>query len=306
MCRALLGLGLALVASHASACERDVVTLVVPYAPGGSMDAVARLVADAATRTAGKSFVVQHIGGASGAIGARHVARSAGDGCTVLAGNLNVAVLAPLHQLQPGYQPEDLVPVAKIGTTEMLVVAAPALQARRLEDLPAAVRRRPAGLAAGHPGAETAQYLALPMIERQLRLRFVHVPYKGGGPMVNDLLAGHLDIAVAAAPAVRKLLDQGRLVALASANEWLKRRGEPVIESWAGWFAPASVDEATRKWLQQVLVGVMDLPEVSAGLRALDNAVPSANEQAGFDAEVKASVAVVRAKWPRAAPPEAR
>jgi tripartite-type tricarboxylate transporter receptor subunit TctC len=306
MCRAALGLLPVLAAGPATACERDVVTVVVPYAPGGSMDAVARLFADAATRATGKSFVVQHIGGASGAIGARHVARSAGDGCTVLAGNLNVAVLAPLHQPQAGYRPEDLVPVAKIGTTEMLIVTTPALQVRRLEDLPAFVRQRPTGLAVGHPGAETAQYLALPMIERQLGLRFVHVPYKGAGPMVNDLLAGHLDIAVAAAPAVRRLIDQGRLVMLAPARDWLTQRGEPVIDSWAGWFVPASVNERTREWLQQVLAGVIDRPEVRAALIALDSALPSAAEQARFSAEVKASVAAVRARLPRAARPEAR
>lgn len=184
------------------------------------------------------------------------------------AGSLNNVVLAPLAQPHAGYRTADLVPVAKLGTTDMLVIASPQLGKRRLGDLRSdAFNADGQPLSVGHPGTETAQFLSLPAIERQLGFAFVHVPYKGAGPMVNDVLGGHLDLAIVNAPSVRKLVNEGRLVELAHVEPWLRQRGEPVVSGWAGWFVARATPEPLRRWLGRTLRAAMDEPDVRTALR---------------------------------------
>ncbi|MBQ1765972.1 MAG: hypothetical protein IIZ92_24185, partial [Aquincola sp.] len=167
-----------------------------------------RLVADGAGEEAGKTFVLRNVGGASGALAVQQVLRQPADGCTVLAGNVNAVILAPLLMPQAGFQPTDLVPLGQVGSADFLVVAAPGFAAHTLEELPAAARRAGRPLSAGHPGTETLQHLALPLIERRLQLPLLRVPYKGSSVLVNDLIGGHLDIAVEAAEEHRGLPDR--------------------------------------------------------------------------------------------------
>lgn len=288
---------LAALAPPARPCEGPLVSLVVPYPAGGSMDAVMRLVADAAGEETGKTFVLRNIGGVSGALAVQHVLRQPADGCTVLAGNVNAVILAPLMLSQAGFQPTDLVPLGQVGKADFLVVAAPHVEARTLEQLPAAAQRRDRPLSAGHPGHETLQHLALPLIERQLRLQLLRVPYKGSSMMVNDLIGGHLDIAVVAEPVAAPLVARGQLKVLARLGQWLPSAAggkQPPLLSWAGWFVAADTPAPARQRLQAALLAALARPALQQRLEALGSEVPDAHEQQRFAATVASDIGVYR------------
>lgn len=295
--RLAIGCLLAPLALPAWPCEGPLVSLVVPYPAGGSMDAVMRLVAEAASEETGKTFVLRNIGGVSGALAVQHVLRQPADGCTVLAGNVNAVILAPLLVPQAGFQPTDLVPLGQVGTADFVVVAAPGLEAQSLEQLPAAAHRRGKPLSAGHPGHETLQHLALPLIERQLGLPLVRVPYKGSSVMVNDLIGGHLDIAVVAEPVATPLVARGQLKVLARLGQWLPSpaggRQAPLL-GWAGWFVAAPTPAPARDRLQAGLLAALAQPALQQRLQALGSDVPDAAGQQRFAATVAADIGVYR------------
>lgn len=281
---ALAALGL--VSVPATACDAAAVALVVPYPPGGSADAVARVIAQQATQQTGKAFVLQHVPGASGANGARLVARAAADGCTVLVGSPNSVVLAPASQPEAGYAPQDLAPVAKVGSSELLLVASPSLGAVRIEQLGALARRLDHPLRAGHPGVDTLQHLALATIAQRLALPLARVPYRGGGPMLADVVGGHIDLAVVAEPSARPLLDQGRLALVSHLGDWYAQQGLSLQADWSGWFVPRDTPPRPRRWLQQALTDALAQPEVRTALAALGSTPATDAEQRRFAQDV--------------------
>lgn len=288
---------LAGLALPAPACEGPVVSLVVPYPAGGSMDAVMRLVADVAGEEAGKTFVLRNVGGASGALAVQQVLRQPADGCTVLAGNVNAVILAPLLMTQAGFQPTDLVPLGQVGSADFLVVAAPGFAAQTLEELPAAARRAGRPLSAGHPGTETLQHLALPLIERRLQLPLLRVPYTGSSVLVNDLIGGHLDIAVVAEPVATPLVARGQLKVLARLGDWLPSAAggrQPPLLGWAGWFVAAPTPMPARQRLQAALLAALARPALQQRLEALGSDVPDEAQQQRFAATVWADIGLYR------------
>lgn len=278
-------------------CEGSLVSLVVPYPAGGSMDAVMRLVADAAAEESGKTFVLRNIGGASGALAVQQVLRQPSDGCTVLAGNVNAVILAPLLTSQAGFRSDDLLPLGQVGTSDFVVVAAPGFDAQTLEELPAAARREGRPLSAGHPGNETLQHLALPLIERRLQLPLLRVPYKGSSVLVNDLIGGHLDIAVVAEPVATPLVARGQLKVLARLGQWLPSPAggqQPPLLGWAGWFVAAGTPESARQRLQAALLAALSRPALQRQLQALGSEVPDVQQQRRFAATVAADIVLYR------------
>lgn len=260
---------LALASLPAMACGGSHVVLVVPFAPGGSTDAVARVVADRASQLGGKPFVIRHVSGASGLLGSHAVAHAAPDGCTVLFGTRNSVLLAPAQQRPRDPRLASLAPVIGLGSTPELIVALPTLDARKAEELRAAAGRLGRPLRSGHPGNDTTQAMNLQSFEDALGLTTTRVPYRGSGPLLNDLLAGHVDVAAVASPVAQPLLEQGRIVQVASVQDWLSRNGVQPARSWAGIFAPGGTPEAARRWLNDTVAKTLrqrDVREKLAGL----------------------------------------
>ncbi|KQP21970.1 tripartite tricarboxylate transporter substrate binding protein [Pseudorhodoferax sp. Leaf267] len=284
----------------AFACPTGPISLVVPYPAGGSMDAVMRVVADAAGRAAERSFLVRNIGGASGAVAVQHVLRQPDDGCTVLAGNVNTVILAPFQMPHVGYTAQDLAPVGQVGSSDFVVIAASTLPVEGLEDLPGLVEQRGKALSAGHPGTETLQYMALPTIARQLRMDLLHVPYKGSSVLINDLIGGHIDMAVVAAPAATVAVERGQVKVLANLTQWMASPAggaQAPLVGWAGWFVAQGTPPAARAPLQAALRGALAMPEVQRKLQALGSAVPSAAQQQAFAETVAADVPRFRQRF---------
>lgn len=227
-------------------------SVLVPYAAGGSVDATTRAMARVVSVRMGRPISVVNVPGASGLIAVRQLLAAPADGCTLFSGSLNNVALLPLQNPRASYSSTDLQPLARIGVTGLTLVANPSLGLRDIDGLRAAAAKGRV-LKAGHPGLDSLQAVALKIIEKQLATPLVHVPYSGAGPLITDLLGGHLDIAVLAQPAAVPLIRRGAVVALDVAR---LPDGTPFV-SWSGWFAARDVQPAalaaTRRGVDEAL-----------------------------------------------------
>jgi tripartite-type tricarboxylate transporter receptor subunit TctC len=187
--RSLLALAALPVAAHAQGFPDRPVTMVVPYAPGGSADVLGRVVAPAMSEVLGQSVVVELRPGAGGNIGAAHVATSArADGYTILLGSLSLAS-APALQTIPFDPTKDLVAIGGLGAVASLMVVAPDSPFRSLADVLAAARARPGAITYGSSGPATGSHLAGALLAAQTGVELTHVPYRGSGAVYPG--AGH-------------------------------------------------------------------------------------------------------------------
>jgi tripartite-type tricarboxylate transporter receptor subunit TctC len=219
MTRLMLGL-LALAASatlvRADAYPARPVTMVVPFPPGGSTSVVARIVADKMGATLGQKIVVENRGGAGGTVGTRAVARAEPDGYTILLGYTGTLAIGPSLYANPGYDPRrDFTPIGMIGMAPMLLLVHPSLPASSVADLVAMARREPGKLNYASAGVGTVGHVAGELFAHTASIKLTHVPYKGTGPAVNDLLGGHVPISFSPLPPVLGNVQAGALRPLA-------------------------------------------------------------------------------------------
>lgn len=284
--RCLAALVTTVLSTAASACPASrPLSVVVPYPTGGSLDATSRLLAAAVSERLGRELIVRNVPGASGAIGAREAMAAPRDGCTVLVGAINTLVLVPMLNAQAGFGIGDFRPLAKVGHTEMAVIAAATVPVAGLSDLAAHTRAIGRPLNVGHPGAETVQALALDLLEERVHAGLVPVPYAGSARMVSDLLGGHLDLAVVALPVAMPLLRQQRIRILGSFTP-----GEGFeLDSWSGWFVAAGVAVSATTALEAALREALRDEDVQRALLRLGAPTPRRGEQERFAEDVRRS-----------------
>ncbi|MGE0801314.1 MAG: Bug family tripartite tricarboxylate transporter substrate binding protein [Lautropia sp.] len=192
------------------------VRIVVPFAAGGTTDITARVTADYLTQTLKQTFVVDNRGGAGGNIGATEVAKAAPDGYTFLMGTPGTqAINQFLYSKMPYDTAKDFVPVSfVVRVPNVLVVNPKNVQARTLTDFLAEVKSKPGKLAYGSPGNGTTGHLSTELLKGQAGIEVTHVPYKGSGPMLQDLMGGQIDMAIDNLPSAMPQIKAGRLAAL--------------------------------------------------------------------------------------------
>lgn len=173
------------------------VRLVVPFAPGGETDIIARLWAQRVAPHLGGSIVVENKAGAGGSVGSAEVARARPDGYTLLAGQTTTHVINPIAMSKPPYDPlKDFVPIGVVSTTPTAILVHPSVPAKNLEELIALARASPGKYSFGSAGSGTITNLTGELFKLQAGgLDIVHVPYKGGGPAIQDVIAGHIPMA---------------------------------------------------------------------------------------------------------------
>jgi tripartite-type tricarboxylate transporter receptor subunit TctC len=251
----LLLLHAALPAFGADAWPSRPIRLIVPFPPGGTTDQIARLVQPQLQQTLGTSIVVDNRGGASGAIGAGLAAKAGPDGYTFL-------LVWDTHAINPSVIPnlpydttKDLAPMMLIGTSAMVIVTHPATPYRSLKDAIAAARAKPGSVSYGTPGAGSIPHLIVALIGNAAKAELTHVPYKGGGPLTIDTLAGHVPLGIGSINLFSPHVHAGRIRALAVTSQ--KRASQftevPTIsedvvpglaaDSWWGLLAPAKTPE---------------------------------------------------------------
>ncbi|MGA0532469.1 Bug family tripartite tricarboxylate transporter substrate binding protein [Hansschlegelia sp. KR7-227] len=284
--RALLAGASAMALLVARPARAETVTLIVPYPPGGAVDLLGRLIADKLGPRLGGRCVVENRGGAGGSIGAAAVAKAEPDGATF--GLLNVTQLIVNKYLYAAlpYDPDaDLTPVSRVATGTILCVAN-AETARTngwtgLRELIAWSKANPDQLRMGSSGVGTISHLGVELVKAKSGASITHVPYKGGGPALIDLLAGTVDIMFDVIPALAPHVRDGRLVALAVGS---KDRiaalpdvpsmvefadlglGEVDIQTWYAIVGPKNLPDDKRDALFRALTEAMGDPEVKAKL----------------------------------------
>jgi len=213
---ALVGAALAAVPAAAEDYPVRPVTLVVPYAAGGGNDAMARIVADKMSRTLGQQVVVENRAGAGGTIATRQVAKSAPDGYTLAIGGTGTLAVNPTLYANVGYDPrKDFAPVGLIGTSALVVLVHPGVAATSIRELIDLAKRDPGKLNYASAGVGSGIHLGTVLFEQMADIRLTHVPYRGSGPALTDLIGGHVAIYFSSLPPAVQLVKDGKVRALA-------------------------------------------------------------------------------------------
>lgn len=273
------------------------VRIIAAFSPGGFVDLTARLVSGPLSTALGQQVVVENRGGAGGIVGTELVARAAPDGHTLTVGSAGThAVNQSLYPKLPYNVLRDFQPVARLADAPSILAVHPSLPARSVRELIALARSRPGQINYASAGAGTSTHLAAALFEHLAHVKFVHVPFKGGGPAIISVVAGEVPVTFGTAVSVSPHTKSGRLRGLAVTGgrrsallpdlPTIAETGLPGYEmlNWLGMFAPAGTPRGVVEKLSGELTRIVRTPEVSGGLQA-SGAEPSplsANEFASF------------------------
>ena len=219
LCAALALASSAASAQPPSTYPNKAVKIVVPYPPGGAVDQVTRRIAQKLTEQTGQSFFVENKAGATGTIGAQQVARSAGDGYTLMANDTTYSILPQVFKKLPWDYTQDLVPVAGFNFAPTAVVVAAGSPFRTLGDLVAYSQANPGKLNYGTGGAGTMPHFATEALQGSSGLKATHVPFKGAGEATLALLGGTIDFQIASTPGVMGQVRGGKVRLLAVSGD---------------------------------------------------------------------------------------
>lgn len=302
---ALFG-GLDLPARAADAYPTRPVRMVVAFAAGGSIDVVARIMAQELTRVTGQAFVVENRTGASGNVGGDYVAKSAPDGYTLFMGSASsLAANAALFRNLPYDPTRDFATVRLIGLQPNVVVVHPSVPVKDIAELIAYAKSRPGQLNFGSAGSGSAQHMAADVFRRTAGINIVHVPYRGGAPALNDLIAGQIQLMFETIPTAVEPIAAGQLRPLAVTMSRRVTRlpdlptvaesGMPgyVSRGWMGLVAPAGTDQAIIDVLARHCESILQAPQIRERLLALGLEMMP-NTPAEFADFIKTEVATYR------------
>jgi tripartite-type tricarboxylate transporter receptor subunit TctC len=255
------------------------VRLVVGFAPGGAADFVSRAFQEPLGKALGQPIVVDNRPGAGSSIAAEHVAKSAPDGYTLLIASPSSILVNPLITPKAGFQPQkDLVPVSKVSSSPLILAVNPGVGVGSVKELIAHAKKNPGKLNYASSGNGSAPHMAAVLFLRLAQVDMVHVPFKGGAPAVQSVLAGDTHLAFATPPSVLPLVQAGRLRALATTS----RKATPLIPGvpgmaeaglpdyeigfWYGFFVPTGTPAEVVRKLYDATNQVLQLPEVTKTL----------------------------------------
>jgi tripartite-type tricarboxylate transporter receptor subunit TctC len=273
------------------------VRLVVGFAPGGAADFVARTLAEPLGRALGQPLVIDNRPGAGSSIAAEHVAKSAADGYTLLIASPSSILVNPLLNRQSAFDPlKDLVAVSKVSASPLVVAVNPAIGVSDLRQLVAFAKASPGKLNYASSGNGSAPHLAAVLFQRVAGVEMVHVPYKGGAPAVQSVLAGDTQLSFATPPSVLPLVQAGRLRALAITSRnasplvpgvpGMAEAGLPgyEISFWYGFFVPAGTPAGVMRRLFDETAQALKLPQVERALAKEGTEVSGSASPADFAA----------------------
>ena len=283
MTRRQLLLTSALTAMAGSAWAQDgwpakPVRMVVPFAPGGSTDVVARMLGQKLSTVWGQPVVIENRAGAGGNVGADAVAKSPGDGYTLLMASGSITINPALYKRMPFDTRKDLVPITNVAQGPMLVVVRESAPYRRLKDLIDAAKAKPGTISFASAGLGSQVHLAAENLADAAGIDLQHVPYRGEALGYNDLMAGQVQMMVGNFAAASALLGPGRLRALAVTSKarmpqlpdvpTAQEAGLPGFENvgWFGLFAPAGTPAAVIQKVHRDVTAVMGETEIKARL----------------------------------------
>jgi tripartite-type tricarboxylate transporter receptor subunit TctC len=254
-------------------------TLLVPFPPGGSTDALARLLAVGAQERLGATVIVENKAGAMGSIGAAQVAKSAPDGSSFLVTFDSHALLGALIKRPPLDIETDLEPVLLVGTAPYVIAANPSLPYKTFADVVAAAKEQPGRVTYSSAGPGTLGHLAMVLLAQRAGVELTHVPYKGASPAIVDTIGGHVDLVIASIAILLPQLEGGKLTGLmqtgparAAALEDLPTAAESGFAdfealAWWGVFAPKGTPPAVVERANAAFTDTLQQEYVSRQLR---------------------------------------
>ena len=266
--------------AHA-AWPESTITLIVPWAPGGSTDILARTLSEQLTKSLGQTVIVDNKAGASGNIGSSMVAKAKPDGYTVLVGSMSTHAMNPaLMANMPFKGVEDFAPIAQIANVVNTLVINPSVPAKNLKEFIAYAKANPGKLAYASAGAGSTNHLSAVLFERAAGIEMLHVPYKGGAPAVLDTVGNQTQVLFSAGTQTLPHVKSGKLRLLAVTEA--KRSallpdvatvGEVLpgyeLSVWYGAFGPAGMPRDLVSRLNTEINKAMALPEVKARMDAI-------------------------------------
>jgi tripartite-type tricarboxylate transporter receptor subunit TctC len=281
------------------------ITLIVPQAPGGGNDTIARIIAQKMTQSLGQQVIVDNRPGAGGTLGTRQLARSTADGYAIAMGSTGTLTMAPTAVENAGYDPrKDFAPVGMIAKSAIVLVVGPSVKAQSVQELVAQAKKDPQAFTYGSGGAGTPNHLTAVMFADRAGITLTHIPFKGAGPAINDMLGGHVSMIFSSLPPAIGNIKAGTLRALGTCA----LRRAPMLpevptmeeagfkgfeaEQRYGLIAPAGTPDQVLRKLNQSLRAALDAEDVKERIAA-DGAVvnPSTPEEYATDIDRE------EAKW---------
>jgi tripartite-type tricarboxylate transporter receptor subunit TctC len=258
------------------------VHLIIPFAPGGVADVIARPIADRLSRTLGQPVVVESRAGATGTLGAAYVANSAPDGYTLLLGTTNEIAMSPtLYQSLP-YDPRTaFAPITPVAVFPNVLVVGKDTPFQTLAELIAAARDKPDTLTFASSGIGSTNHLSAELFKREANIKILHVPYRGGGPALVDVSGGHVTAMFATLPSAVSLIQGGLVRALAVTGSHrsailpdvptVVEAGLPgvVVTTWNGVLAPAGTPPEVVERLHKALAEAVAEPSLKQTFAAV-------------------------------------
>lgn len=274
------------------------VTLVVPFAPGGGSDNIARFIASRLGERAGGTFIIDNRPGAGTNIGNQAVARATADGYTLLFGQVTLSINPFIYQNLAYDVEKDFMPVAQIANSPTVLLTNPGLGLKSLADFVAHARQNPGQVNYGSGGSGTSVHLAGHLFGTIADLKMTHVPYRGSGPAIVDLMGGQIQAVFDTAPSAVPQLAGGKVVALAvTGTERLQALPDvPTFAeagyaqfdapAWYGVLAPAGTPEPVVQYLNEQVNQILEEPEIRQRLAQLGS-VPAKGTAQEFGAFIR-------------------
>jgi tripartite-type tricarboxylate transporter receptor subunit TctC len=289
----------------ATACAQNWPThpikLIVPFAPGGSTDIIARLAAEPLGRELGQTVVVENVGGAAGALGTMQLKNANPDGYTLGIATVSTMIVYGATKKQPQYSVDDFAPVTNIASMPNIIAINPKFPAKDLKEFIAVLKKNPGKYTFGTSGIGSINHMLGESFQAAAGVKMVHVPYKRSGPAMQDVMGGQIDSLFDQFPSSKAYIDSGRMRAIGVISP--KRiPGYDVMtmeeagmkgftdEAWYGLLAPGKLPPAVLARLDAAMKKVMADPGLRERLEKV-GARPVGNSSAEFKAQIKGEIA---------------
>lgn len=265
-------------AQSAASYPCRVIKFIVPYPPGGASDLLARMLVPGLSKQLGATIVVENKAGASGNIGTNLVSAAPADGCTLLLGNsTGVVINRNLYKLAND-PVNSLAPVAEVASVPMVLYVNTSLPVSNLSELIELIRKNPGKYSYASPGSGSTHHLLAELLKKEQKVSITHIPYRGSGPAIADVLAGHIEIAFEGTSAIAPHLGGGKIKAIATTGATrsknmpdvptMKELGYPnfVVANWYGVFVQAKTPSALVSLLNVEIRDILKSPEIIENL----------------------------------------
>lgn len=262
--------------------------IIVPFTAGGSSDIGARMLATELSKLLGQPVVVDNVAGAGGAIGVQKLIRSPADGYTLLYGGLSESLLIPLVNPAVNYKPEDMLPIAMVGSTPVVFVTRPDFPANSVDELIALARKSPGRLSFGSAGIGSFAHVMTEVIKERAQVFMVHIPYRGGAQILTDVISGQIDLGVTTVANAASMIAGKRVKALGVSSRQRVSIIKDVptfaesqalkgleMQVWGLMYTPLGTPPAVVARLSSAINTAMELPSIKALLAKLGAELPS-------------------------------